>query len=763
MEKGKNDLFEASAVSHIDHAANDLKFRSLFDNSTVAIFETNAVGKCLLVNKQWCNFAGLTPDEAEGDGWQQALHPDDRERISNLWNEYAREKKTWNFEYRFCTPDQKITWVLGTTIPLINEQGEITGYLGINTDITDRKRAEEARIRSEQLYRLLFDNNLDAFLLTAPDGRIQSVNPATCEMFGRTSEEMCQIGRSGIMDISDPRLKVALDQRTRTGRFIGELTCLRKDETKFPVELSSTVFTDFDGKQCTGMIIRDITERKLAEEALRESEERFRFLLQNISSVSVQGYSPDGTTQYWNIASEEIYGYTAQEAIGRNLLELIIPPEMREGVKQAIKRMAETGEAIPSSELSLMRKDGSRVSVYSSHAIVKIPGHPQELFCFDIDLTNYKRAEAEILKSKKQFDNLVAQIPVGVYILRTKPDFTFELEYVSPVMAEIVGLSVESLLAYNETIFKAIHPDDLEDFSRLNMNGIRQKQPFDWKGRAVVKGVVKWLHISSLPQLQEDGDILWHGLVVDITERMRDEAEIRLKNEELQNLNATKDKFFSIIAHDLRSPFNSILGLTNYMVEQIQEKNFEKLEEYGVIVRNSSQRAMDLLTNLLEWSRSQTGRMEFSPEYIEIGSLIGEVTSLLVDSAEQKSITISQKTSGEIVASVDRSMFSTIMRNLISNAIKFTKVGGAIEISLEEETSYIKVSVKDNGIGIKKDQIEKLFKIDENQSTLGTRNEKGTGLGLILCKEFVDKHGGLIWVESEVGKGSLFCFTIPKH
>jgi PAS domain S-box-containing protein len=187
-----------------------------------------------------------------------------------------------------------------------------------------------------------------------------------------------------------------------------------------------------------------------------------------------------GTTKYWNLASEQLYGYTAKEAIGQNLLDLIIPPEMRENVALAIQNMAETGQPIPSSELSLMRKDGSRLSVFSSHTLISIPGRPQELFCIDIDLTERKKAEEAILNSKQQYDNLVSKIPVGVYILKTKPEGTFALEYVSPRTVEMLDLSTESLLTDKETIFKAIHPDDLDGFARLNQEGIFLKRPFDW-------------------------------------------------------------------------------------------------------------------------------------------------------------------------------------------------------------------------------------------------------------------------------------------
>lgn len=164
----------------------------------------------------------------------------------------------------------------------------------------------------------------------------------------------------------------------------------------------------------------------------------------------------------------------------------------------------------------------------------------------------------------------------------------------------------------------------------------------------------------------------------------------------------------------------------------------------------------------MEWSRTQTGRMEFKPEKLEIISLIEREIELLNDSARQKKITIETELPKRSYAMIDPSMFMTIVRNLISNAIKFTGLDGTIRISVIESEQYAEIAVSDNGIGIKKENIENLFHIEKVQSTPGTQNEKGTGLGLILCKEFVDKHGGKIWVESESGKGSCFHFTITR-
>jgi signal transduction histidine kinase len=236
---------------------------------------------------------------------------------------------------------------------------------------------------------------------------------------------------------------------------------------------------------------------------------------------------------------------------------------------------------------------------------------------------------------------------------------------------------------------------------------------------------------------------------------------IKIQNQELVELNAAKDKFFSIIAHDLKSPFNSIMGLSEVLVEQIQKKDYAGIEKYAGIIHNSSQRAVDLLMNLMEWSLSQTGRMEFIPEQIEMVELINEVEYLSNDIARQKSITISKDVPNHATVFADKAMISAVLRNLVSNAIKFTKPGGQITISAVEKPDELIVSVADTGVGISNDRNENLFRLDESYSTTGTNNEKGTGLGLILCKEFIEKHGGKIWVESQEGKGSIFSFTIP--
>jgi signal transduction histidine kinase len=238
--------------------------------------------------------------------------------------------------------------------------------------------------------------------------------------------------------------------------------------------------------------------------------------------------------------------------------------------------------------------------------------------------------------------------------------------------------------------------------------------------------------------------------------------EIQANRDELQTANAEKDKFFNIIAHDLKSPLNSIMGFSEILTKQVGEKNLEGIKKYAEIILKSSESAVKLLKNLMEWAQSQTGRMNYEPVNFNLPDLINENILLFKNITFQKSITIKRSLPQNTTVFADKAMISTVLRNLISNAIKFTHSGGEIIISIQENQNKLKVSVSDNGLGISKANIQKLFRIDENYSTSGTNKEKGTGLGLVLCKEFIEKHSGEIWLESELGKGSTFYFNLPN-
>jgi PAS domain S-box-containing protein len=250
----------------------------------------------------------------------------------------------------------------------------------------------------------------------------------------------------------------------------------------------------------------------------------------------------------------------------------------------------------------------------------------------------------------------------------------------------------------------------------------------------------------------------------DANRQLSEDVEmLRRAGEQLRDLNASKDKFFSIITHDLKSPFTSIIGFSELLSEKINKGDFADIKEYASIIHNSSWRVMDLLTNLIEWSRYQTGRMEFDPEEINFSEIVEETIELLKVSSMRKSITVDREIPADLLVTADKAMIGTVLRNLISNAIKFTRQGGKIKISAHKNENELSVSVNDNGIGMKKEIIENLFNIGESTTSKGTAGEHGTGLGLLICKDFVTLHGGEIWAESAPEKGSTFFFTLPLN
>jgi len=238
-------------------------------------------------------------------------------------------------------------------------------------------------------------------------------------------------------------------------------------------------------------------------------------------------------------------------------------------------------------------------------------------------------------------------------------------------------------------------------------------------------------------------------------------AQLQQKEEILLEANATKDKFFSIIAHDLKNPLQAITLSSEILVNNITYMTNEQLINLSNNIHKAGSHITNLLDNLLQWSRSQLGRMEFNPTYVNLEKIIDDNINLLRENAYKKNIIIDKDLLGIEKVYGDQNMISTIIRNLLSNAIKFTPENGIITISAEMGRDSIKISVKDNGIGIEKDNLNKLFRIDTSFTTNGTANEAGTGLGLVLCKEFVEKHNGKIWAESSEGKGTTFSFTLP--
>ncbi|BBE20168.1 two-component system sensor histidine kinase [Aquipluma nitroreducens] len=471
------------------------------------------------------------------------------------------------------------------------------------------------------------------------------------------------------------------------------------------------------------------------------------------SGASIVIINKEGFYLFVNSRAAGNMGGKPEDILGRSILEFL-PQKTAEKYLERNRKLIETGIS-EKYEDTFELPSGIKTFLITDHVLKDEDNKGYALQSSSVDITERKKSEEALHESEEMYRQITQNLP-GTTIVLFDQNLRFLL--VEGYLHPDIGFTTNQLVG--KTLWELLPQARAQQLAPIYENALKgipfENLIYEFKDRV--------LSLNIIPLKNNHGQI-YHGLVVshDITERRRSEQTLRENEERLRELNATKDKFFSIIAHDLKSPFNSILGLSNFIIEEMhKKKRFKNLEQYATIIRDSSQRTFGLLSNLLEWSRIQTGRLEFKPEKADIISLIEQEIELLNDSARQKKITIVTELPKRCYEVIDKDMFMTIVRNLISNAIKFTGLDGTIRISVIESEQYIEIAVSDNGIGIKKEHIENLFHIDESQSTPGTQNEKGTGLGLILCKEFVDKHGGKIWVESEPGKGSCFHFTISR-
>ena len=232
-------------------------------------------------------------------------------------------------------------------------------------------------------------------------------------------------------------------------------------------------------------------------------------------------------------------------------------------------------------------------------------------------------------------------------------------------------------------------------------------------------------------------------------------------NKKVMKDSVEKDKFFSIISHDLMNPFNALLGFSQMLTVSAKNGDQEDCVEYSLIVHQSTKRILNLLQNLLVWSRMQNGKMKYTPKSVRIDELVSNTMMIIAPIAQNKEIKLDWNVNSDIIATIDPNMIGSVLQNLVTNAIKFTEKGGSVNVQAYTESNLLNFSVTDTGVGMDENRLNKLFKIDKSSSSRGTDDEVGTGLGLIICKEFVEAHQGKIWIESTLGKGSKFCFAIP--
>jgi len=387
------------------------------------------------------------------------------------------------------------------------------------------------------------------------------------------------------------------------------------------------------------------------------------------------------------------------------------------------------------------------------------------------DLTEQLCAEVILRDTQDKFKNLFTDLKDAVY--ETTLDGIFV--DMNPAGLELFKVrSLEELNNINAIQFYLNEDERSKIINLLEKNGYLKDYEINIKKST---GEVATVIETSLAIKDSSGKIIaYRGILRDITEQKKNEGklkqlierleyvnnQLKISEEELKNTNASKDKFFSIIAHDLRSPFSSLLSFSEFLIEDIDELSKEEIKSFAEKIHESAKNVFTLLENLLQWSKIQSGKIPYQPSNFNISFKINQVTALLTDNAVNKKIHIVNEVSPNAVVFADEDMIFSVIQNLLSNAIKFTNEGGSVVFRSLIKASSIDISVTDSGVGIKEEDLPKLLRIDVHHTTYGTKDEKGSGLGLIICKEMIERNRGKMHVESKVEVGTTFTFTLPK-
>ena len=465
----------------------------------------------------------------------------------------------------------------------------------------------------------------------------------------------------------------------------------------------------------------------------------------------------DGVISYKSQNTKSLFGWEAEELIGQHALTNVHPKDQA-AVLDNFTKILDKPLTQVEIECRYKCKNGTYKPIHIK--AINLLNNPSinGIFFNYHDISKRKKTERKLKKEEYKYRTLFENMVDIICILDTDGNILETNDIASTVFEysrdELIGMNISQL----------VHPEDKQVSGKYIEKLTKEGYYELYEGRIITKsGKTKWIQVSSKAIYIDGKHKGSQDIIRDISQQKELEYTLRKSTEELKKLNKTKDKFFSIIAHDLKTPFNSLLGLSAQIANKIDKFPPDKLKKIILQMHDSAHSSYQLLVNLLEWANSQRGKMVFSPEPLLLNTIISNQIELFKETASKKGITLLVELNTDYHITADKNMLMSILRNLISNALKFTPSGGEVRIKAEYHPLNTVICIQDNGRGMNNSVRRKLFKISESISTPGTENESGTGLGLILCKEFIDRHCGKIWVESKPDKGSCFRFSIPHQ
>ncbi|KKH45846.1 PAS domain S-box protein [Methanosarcina sp. 1.H.A.2.2] len=860
----------------------DKELESIYQNSPVIAFiwradkgfSVECVSKNIIL-------LGYTPEDFTSGKFrfEDIIHPDDLgDLLKPFLTHNGKKDPYFQREYRILARSGDVRWVDERSLIKRIEDGKITHYQGIIVDITSQKKAHEALQNSEQKFRNIFDNTNDAILIYDMRGRILEVNRVTCELMDYSRDKILQMS---IMDLNvpgtTPEITDQINKLRQSGHAAFEIGSLRRDGSIVPLEVSNRII-EYEGKQAVLSIGRDIKERKKAEQALHDSDKKYRMLFEG-SPVGIIHFDQNGVITHCNESFAVIVGGRKTDIIGLNFRKALKNDKMKKALESALSResgyyegdycsvtgnkaitvkvnysplisdegallggigifediterkkaeeawkasekkystLVEKGsdgilivqdqrikfanqkmlemagysekEAIGEPftkfiageyrdillercekrfkkdptlsqryELEFLTKNKRRIQVELNPSLIEYEEKPA-LMAIVRDITDRKRVEALQQEKTRFLQNLVNSIPAPVYYKNKKGFYVgcnraFE-KFMGMGKKDIVGKPGYDFIPKQET--DVHYPSDLELIDKKG--NLIYEIPL---GAADSRIHHMILHKVVFSGLSEEDSVLL-GVMWDITEYKQLEKNLLKAKEDAEAASRAKSEFIANTSHELRTPLNAIIGFSDLLLEEVFGAINPTQKKYVNNVSKSGKHLLEIVNNLLDLSIIECGELKLQYEAVSVNIIVEEVKVALSSITSGKNISIEFNLDSRLkYILADRGRIIQILYNLLNNAVKFTPAGGLVTVKTRKLKGMTEISVKDTGIGISKEHLEKIFQpfIQIDSST--SRKYEGAGIGLSIVKKFVELHGGEIRVESEPGKGSTFTFTLP--
>lgn len=632
--------------------------------------------------------------------------------------------------------------------PIFRED-KVNGAIIVVIDITEKVERENDLVKSKTA----IDNSDSAIILSSVKGDILFINNKFSEMWQLQQSDVHLEHYSKLWYEEDIDKIINIRKKLeKTGRITSynEVRGKRKDGSIFPVELKAKqILNEFEEPIAYTETIRDISDELEIKAELEENKSLFNEVIHSSPNIIFLVDESFSLSHY----NDKFSKFFPNKKIGDNIDDIF---SSKIESKKIISLVSDAFYGKTTNNIKIHFLSGNQeIECYSRIYPVRINSDKQNVVLANTFMGEIRESEQMLQESEEQFRFLFMSVSS---VIITVDGLTHEILDCNKFAADTYGYSLEEM--------KNLHLKEIVsnyNIAKDTMNDIKKNQSVYLPVRYHIKkdGTVFPIEVSA-GYYESKGVPIYYLVGRDISERKKYERDLEESKNELQKALQSKDRFFNIIAHDLKNPFFGFLELSKLLSKDLHKLSVKELSVSINELYSSSKNLFRLLENLLEWSRTQTGNITYNPEFYNLRQIIELSTDLFKNTLNSKDIKLEIDCDEKLQIICDAKITETIIRNLTSNAIKFSYAGGKIRIFVTEQENHISVSVEDNGIGIPEDAVGKLFVLDESFTTDGTENEKGTGLGLVLCQELVQIQNGTINVESKSNEGATFTFTIPK-